>query len=692
MGFSSLHPVLQHHIATTLRWPGLRPLQDAAVDPLVAGEDAVLLAPTAGGKTEAAFFPVLSRMSSEDFSGVSVLYLCPLKALLNNLEPRLSGYASWLGRRVGVWHGDVGQSARKKMLADPPDVLLTTPESLEAMMVSTGVNHRRFLGGVRAIIIDEVHSFAGDDRGWHLQGVLSRLEHLTEAPIQRIGMSATVGNPEDLLGWLQGTLDRPGRVINPAVSGAAVVPEVRVDRLESLEQAATLLSKLHQGEKRLAFVDSRARAEKLAVALAERKVDVYLSHSSLSAAERRRSEEAFATATNCVIVATSTLELGIDIGDLDRVIQIGSPSSVSSFLQRLGRTGRRAGTTRNCLFITLDDGELLQTLGMLSAWADGFVEPVVPPVLPLHLVAQQIFAACLSEGALPRSTWRERWAATTLMSPSILGREADDVLDHLLSAGMLNEDGPYVFIGQAAEQAFGRRHFMELLSAFTSPPLFTVLAGRAEIGTVESHALTTSVEGPRVLALAGRSWKVTDINWSRRRVHVEATDLTGVARWGMSSAGVGAAVAQGMRAVLLGTDPAGVLLTSRAAEALATLRSSGSGQVSRRGAVFVEASHTDSIEPEWWTWAGRPRNQQLIAWLGDSLARQSQTSRHDRIRLQRPLDRDAVAQRISEVEALPADQQPLPEVDDRALEGLKFFEALPAQWAREVVAARLVQG
>ncbi|WP_369831087.1 helicase-related protein [Corynebacterium sp. J010B-136] len=504
-------------------------------------------------------------------------------------------------------------------------------------------------------------------------------------------MSATVGNPEDLLGWLQGSLDRPGQVINPEVPGTAVVPELRVDRVESLEQAATLLSKLHQGEKRLVFVDSRARAEKLAVALGDRNVDVYLSHSSLSATERRRSEEAFATATNCIIVATSTLELGIDIGDLDRVIQIGSQSSVSSFLQRLGRTGRRAETTRNCLFISLDDQELLQTLGMLNAWADGFVEPVVPPVLPLHLVAQQILAACLSEGALPRSTWHERWTASTLMSRSSLGRQADEVLEYLLSAGMLNEDGPYVFIGEAAEKAFGRRHFMELLSAFTSPPLFTVLAGRAEIGTVESHTLTTSVEGPRVLALAGRSWKVTDINWSRRQVRVEATDLSGIARWGMSSGGVGAALAKGMRDVLLGKDPGGVLLSSRASDALANLRASGRSLVSNHGLIFVEASNSNSLEPEWWTWAGRPRNQQLIAWLGDSLARQSQSARHDRIRLQRPLDRKAVAERISEIEGLPKDKRPLPKVDDRALEGLKFFEALPEQWAREVVAARLVQ-
>ncbi|MDN6660234.1 MAG: DEAD/DEAH box helicase, partial [Acidipropionibacterium jensenii] len=221
-GFDHLYPTLQHHIVSTLGWPGLRPLQDASVEPLVAGEDALLLAPTAGGKTEAASFPVLTRMANEDWRGVSVLYICPLKALLNNLEERLRTYAGWIGRTVGIWHGDVTTSARRRMQTSTrPDILLTTPESLESMMVSTGVNDRDFLGDVKTVIIDEVHAFAGDDRGWHLSAVLARLEHTVGHHIQRIGMSATVGNPEDLLEWLQGgtrsAASRTGSVIAPGV-------------------------------------------------------------------------------------------------------------------------------------------------------------------------------------------------------------------------------------------------------------------------------------------------------------------------------------------------------------------------------------------------------------------------------------------------------------------------------------------
>lgn len=687
MGFSSLHPVVQHHIVTTLGWPGLRPLQDASVDPLIACDDAILLAPTAGGKTEAAFFPVLSRMATEEWSGVSVLYVCPLKALLNNLEPRLSTYASWLGRRVGVWHGDIRQSARKRMLEDPPDILLTTPESLESMMVSRGVDHRKFLGRVQAMIIDEVHSFAGDDRGWHLQAVAARLEHAAGHRIQRIGMSATVGNPEDLLGWLQGPVQRPGRVINPAAPGTEIVPDIRVDAVDSMEQAATLLSKLHHGEKRLVFVDSRAGAEQLASALIAKNVEVHLSHSSLSASERRRSEDAFATGTDCVIVATSTLELGIDIGDLDRVIQIGSPPTVSSFLQRLGRTGRRPGSSRNCLFIALHDNHLLRALGMLHAWSHGFVEPVRPPALPLHLAAQQFLAAALSEGALSTAEWHEQWAGTSLMNPEVLGRDGTEVLDYLILSGMLETDGPWAFVGERAEKEFGHRHFMELLSAFTSPPLFTVVSGRSELGTVEQRILAIDVDGPRVLALAGRNWTVSSVDWKRKVIHVEPSDISGTARWGHSGSGLGEEISRGIRAVLLGDEPIGVNLTKRAAALLEQAREDYRPVISATGPVFLDSKS----EPQWWTWAGTAANQRLITALGDSLAKPGQLVRHDFIRLLPPLHTDDIHRAVDAAEALPPDDRTLPTVDKRALTGLKFSAALPENWAREVLARRLVQ-
>ena len=175
--FERLHPAVQHHIVNTLGWRGLRAHQEAAIIPILRGDSVLVQAPTAGGKTETAILPLLSRMLDERWSQPCVLYLCPIKALLNNLEHRLTQLAGMVGRTVGVWHGDVGQGVRKRMLKDRPDILLATPESVEVMLVSRSVEHRRFFANLRAIVVDEVHAFAGDDRGWHLLGAHARLDH-----------------------------------------------------------------------------------------------------------------------------------------------------------------------------------------------------------------------------------------------------------------------------------------------------------------------------------------------------------------------------------------------------------------------------------------------------------------------------------------------------------------------------------
>src|SRR5439155_9058730 len=158
----------------------------------------------------------------------------------------------------------------------------------------------------------------------------------------------------------------------------------------SLSNAATVISRLHRGEKRLVFVDSRARAEEIGSDLRELGVTTFVTHSSLSQDQRKQAENAFADREDCVIVATSVLELGVDVGDLDRVIQIDSPNTVSSFLQRMGRTGRRAGTRRNCLFLATKDETLVQAAGLIDLWASGYVEPITPPPDLYHILAQQL--------------------------------------------------------------------------------------------------------------------------------------------------------------------------------------------------------------------------------------------------------------------------------------------------------------
>jgi ATP-dependent helicase Lhr and Lhr-like helicase len=157
--FDQLHPALQHHVVNSLGWRTLRPHQEQAIEPILRGRNVLVQAPTAGGKTEAAVLPLLSRMLTEDWRQPSILYLCPIKALLNDLEVRLQRLASLLGRRVALWHGDVGASARRAIDRDPPDILLATPESVEVMLVSRLLDHRRFFAPLRAVVVDEVHAF-----------------------------------------------------------------------------------------------------------------------------------------------------------------------------------------------------------------------------------------------------------------------------------------------------------------------------------------------------------------------------------------------------------------------------------------------------------------------------------------------------------------------------------------------------
>src|SRR6516165_8903677 len=188
--------------------------------------------PTAGGKTEAAFFPVISQMLAEGWTGLSVLYVSPIRALLNNQEQRLQRYFELVGRRAVCWHGDTSQGNRRRVVTDVPDCLLTTPESLEAILVSAKIDHREFFKNIQVVVIDELHAFAGDDRGWHLLSVISRIQRLASRDLQRIGLSATVGNPAEMLEWLSSGSERQRQVVSPAPV-ARRAPDVQLDYVGS---------------------------------------------------------------------------------------------------------------------------------------------------------------------------------------------------------------------------------------------------------------------------------------------------------------------------------------------------------------------------------------------------------------------------------------------------------------------------
>lgn len=667
---TELAGALEYHVANSLGWQDLRPLQRASIEPVRSGADCLLIAPTAGGKTEAASFPVLSRMIDEGWHGLSVIYVAPLKALLNNLLPRLDQYTAWLGRRVALWHGDIGDSARRAILSEPPDILLTTPESLEAVLVSRRVDHRLLFRDLHVVIADEIHSFAAGDRGWHLVAVLERIQRLAEHRIQRIGLSATLGNPEDVLTWYQGSnvaAGVGGRVI--AAGDPPAAPDLALDYVGSVENAAVVIAALHAGEKRLVFCESRAQAEQLTFGLRDQGVTTFISHSSLSLDERRQSETAFAEARDCVIVSTSTLELGIDIGDLDRMIQLDSPRSVGSFLQRLGRTGRRAGASRNALFLATEHETFLRAAGLLHLWGQGFVEPVTPPPAPRHIAAQQFLALALQEGRFARARWQEWWAGSPVMA------DGAEVLEYLASSGYLAEDGGWLFIGPSAERDFGGRNFLELLSTFIADLELTVLHGRKEIGGVSPISLNAAViRGEKPLLLAGHAWKVVAVDWQRHRVDVEPEADRGKVRWSSEPLPESFEMVRARREVLLGEDPP-ASMSQRAVDALGTIRGVWSERVDPAGLVLARGEKDVVL----WSMAGLRAHETLAAALPNEFEARSTNESM----------RFAPAFDLAEFRGS-ALGEALPFIAPDAVSGLKFSAALPADLARATLAERFV--
>ncbi len=600
--FDRLHPAVQHHIVNSLGWSGLRPTQQEAIGPILDGQHCILLAPTAGGKTEAAIFPVLSRMLSEDWRGLSVLYVCPIRALLNNLEPRLSNYLGLVGRRVGVWHGDISDSVKKRALKDPPDLLLTTPESLEGMFISANDEKRNLLLDVKLIVVDELHAFCGDDRGWHVRCLIQRLTRWVGRPIQVLGLTATVGNPKALIDWM--VPEEPTTVVGESHSGTEA--DLVIDYVGSLENAATIISSLNTGEKRLVFCDSRAKTEELSALLRELGVRTYVSHSSLSADERRQAEKAFAEEPNCVIVATSTLELGIDVGDLDRVIQIDAPDTVASFLQRMGRTGRRTGTMRNCMFLATGDEGLMIAGAIVRMWREGYVEPIVAPEEPWHLVAQQAMALILQNRGLPK---HELESLLDEMFRELDTAKIAEIINTMIERSIFWQDegpGGLIGLGEVGEAEFGRRHFESIISTFNSPLLLTVLHGQREMGFIDPLSIQTADGNAPTLILAGRYWRVVTSDWKSRVVYVEPSENKGKASWLGSSKALRFDLCQTMKQLLVdGKVPA--TLSNRAKARLENLSSSFEALDAEKSTA-VKSVKDGRSEWRWWTFAGGGAN------------------------------------------------------------------------------------
>ena len=614
--FFRLHPALQHAIVHDLGWRSLRPVQDLTIEAVLDGCNAVVLAPTAGGKTEASLFPILSRILSEEPPPVAALYVCPIRALLNNQEPRVQAYARMVGLQAFKWHGDVGDYAKQRFRREPAHILMTTPESLEVMLISARTDARALFAGLSAVIVDEVHAFAGDDRGAHLMSILERITRLCGNDIQRIGLSATVGNPAELGAWLQGSSARPSRLVDPPRPPVERV--LRVERCDDVHEAASGVAHIARGRKSLVFVESRARAESVAQSLSGRGVEVFVHHSSVSRADRALAEEQFTRGQNTAIVCTSTMELGIDVGDLDHVIQVDAPGTVASFLQRLGRTGRRAGARATCTFFCLTPESLLQAVAVLRLADRGIVEDVRPPKEAMHVLAHQILALVLQEGGASRHRLLP-WLRAA--SPFAALSEADvlDLVDTMRDRDILYEADGLLSLGRHGERLYGRRNFFELYAVFTAPPLLRVLHGRTEVGHVQATFVQMHDEerGPLCFRLAAQAWQVVRADWAKGVLHVKVAEAGRVPTWLGQPTALSYGLCQEMRAVLVEGGPEAAWLSKPAAADLEATREGYRDVLDGERAPLED--QRDGVQ--WHTFAGGAANRLLASALEEKTHR-----------------------------------------------------------------------
>ena len=609
-GFERLHPHVQHAVIHDLGWRALRPVQELTIDAILDGDNCVVLAPTAGGKTEAAMFPVLSQILTDEPPPVSALYVCPIRALLNNQEARLQGYARTVGLDVFMWHGDVSDSKKQGFRQSPAHVLMTTPESLEVMLISAKTDARALFRGLATVVIDEVHAFAADDRGAHLAAVIERLVSMSERDIQRIGLSATVGNPHVIGQWLQGSSERRFRLVDPPNPRAE--RDLRIDYCKDMGEAAAGMAQIARGKKSLVFVQSRSKAERVAQSLGGTGVEVFIHHSAVSRADRALAEDQFSRGENTAIVCTSTMELGIDVGDLDQVIQLDAPSSVASFLQRVGRTGRRDDTRANCSFFCVTPESLLQSVALLRLAETDWVEDVRPAAQAMHVLAHQVMALVLQEGGISRHRLLP-WVHAAYSFSSVRDKRFHELVDTMVDREILYEADGVLSLGQKGERLYGRQNFFELYAVFTAPPVMRVVHGKDDVGCVQ--ALFVSMldrnEGPLCFRLSGRAWEVVQIEWGKGLLRVRPADHGRVPTWLGQSGVLAEALCQAMMDVLVREDDEAKWLTRAAALELQSVREGYSGVLEAGSAPLEDTA--DGIQ--WHTFAGGTVNRLLAAGL-----------------------------------------------------------------------------
>jgi len=529
--FAGLHP----RILSGLEALGIvepTPPQEKAMGPISAGENVLLIAPTASGKTEAALLPVFDALLREHPApeGVEVVYVTPLRALNRDIHRRLMFWADHLGLGVQIRHGDTSQRARRRQEAAPPRMLITTPETLQAILPSKAM--RGHLGDVRWVIVDEIHELAASKRGAQLTLGLERLERAAKAAPQRIGLSATVGNPGEVAAFLGGP--HPVRVIEVEVDkkyGYAVeFPEPgakdfdTADDLGTTPEAAARLRRMMDlvrgSSSTLIFVQGRGQAESLGHKLGKADPLIEVHHGSLSREQRHAIEDRFKSGELKGIVCTSTLQLGIDIGDVDLCIQYLSPRQVSTLIQRVGRAGHTLAERSEGVLISAYGEDALESMVAAERARRGDLEPTEIHIGPLDVLAHQIVGLALEEEQVGVED-AHGLVARAYPFRDVTRGEFEELLQFLVSIGLVS-----VREGEMRVRKKGRMYYYENLGMINDErryPFINVVTDRV-IGTVGDEFWSLRARLGLNVIMKGRVWRILQIDEERGVLHVLPSD------------------------------------------------------------------------------------------------------------------------------------------------------------------------
>lgn len=566
--YSLFSPFIKDYIYRN-GWNELRRVQiDAAWEIFFTEKNLLLSSETASGKTEAALFPILSMMEQESPENFGVLYISPLKSLINDQFSRMELLLDESGMPVHRWHGDVSQSHKQAFLKKPYGLLQITPESLESMLIRRANDIPRLFGNLKFVIIDEIHALMGSDRGGQILCQIQRIARLIGYQPRRIGLSATVGNPESAASWLgNGSLRETSAI---QIQTEKISWKLGLEHFYTTEgtdekgqgAADAFIYKATKGDKCVVFSNSREETEDITAtlrAIAKKRGEedrFYIHHGNLSASIREEAEEVLKADEKAVTAcATVTLELGIDIGKLRRIINQGAPTSVAGFLQRLGRSGRRGNPPEMLMVFREEEAlpnaplfqiipwELLQGIAIVELYRkERWIEPAATKPFPASLLFHQSLSVLAANGSMtPARLAKEVLALAPL---SAVSKETyRDFLLHMVKQNYMEQtEEKELVVGAKGEKMLASFKFF---AVFKDSEDFTVRCGSQEIGTISS----TPPVGER-FALAGRVWEVEEVDVSRRLVYASKVEGKMKISWPGDSGFIHTRILEKMREIL----------------------------------------------------------------------------------------------------------------------------------------------